>query len=120
MVRSALPDAPACIARWPAGRWGVWSARYLRTSRACGCRSAYTGCWAWGSQLAGIVISGAGKITRRWSLNDPVGSCEGVGPRRSLVTRGSRIRSVMEVGAVREGLDLRVHDSVALDEIELY
>jgi hypothetical protein len=26
----------------------------------------------------------------------------------------------MEVGAVREGLDLRVHDSVALDEIELY
>jgi hypothetical protein len=29
-------------------------------------------------------------------------------------------RSAMEVGAVREGLDLRVHDSVALDEIELY
>jgi hypothetical protein len=26
----------------------------------------------------------------------------------------------MEVGAVRERLDLRVHDSVALDEIELY
>ena len=26
----------------------------------------------------------------------------------------------MEVGAVREGLDLRVHDIVALDEIELY
>ena len=26
----------------------------------------------------------------------------------------------MEVGAVRDGLDLRVHDSVALDEIELY
>jgi hypothetical protein len=26
----------------------------------------------------------------------------------------------MEVGAVREGLDLRVHDSVALAEIELY
>lgn len=25
-----------------------------------------------------------------------------------------------EVGAVRERLDLRVHDSVALDEIELY
>jgi hypothetical protein len=31
-----------------------------------------------------------------------------------------RIRSAMEVGAVRERLDLRVHDSVALDEIELY
>jgi hypothetical protein len=26
----------------------------------------------------------------------------------------------MEVGAVREYLDLRVHDRVALDEIELY
>ena len=26
----------------------------------------------------------------------------------------------MEVSAVRERLDLRVHDSVALDEIELY
>ena len=26
----------------------------------------------------------------------------------------------MEVGAVRERLDQRVHDSVALDEIELY
>ena len=31
-----------------------------------------------------------------------------------------RIRSAMEVGAVRERIDLRVHDSVALDEIELY
>lgn len=29
-------------------------------------------------------------------------------------------RSVMEVGAVREQLDLRVHDRVALDEIDLY
>lgn len=31
-----------------------------------------------------------------------------------------RIRSAREVGAVREQLDLRVHDLVALDEIELY
>ena len=31
-----------------------------------------------------------------------------------------QIRSAMEVGAVGERLDLRVHDSVALDEIELY
>jgi hypothetical protein len=31
-----------------------------------------------------------------------------------------RIRSAMEVSAVRERLDLRLHDSVALDEIELY
>jgi hypothetical protein len=37
------------------------------------------------------------------------------------LSQGSlRIRSAMEVGAVRERLDLRVHDSVALDEIELY
>jgi hypothetical protein len=38
----------------------------------------------------------------------------------ALLTGVFRIRSAMEVGAVREGLDLRVHDSVALDEIELY
>jgi hypothetical protein len=37
------------------------------------------------------------------------------------LSQGSlRIRSAMEVGAVRERVDLRVHDSVALDEIELY
>jgi len=31
-----------------------------------------------------------------------------------------RIRSATEVGAVGDRLDLRVHDRVALDEIELY
>jgi hypothetical protein len=31
-----------------------------------------------------------------------------------------RYQSAMEGGAVREHLDLRVHDRVALDEIELY
>jgi hypothetical protein len=30
------------------------------------------------------------------------------------------VRSATEVGAVRERVDLRVHDRVALDEIELY
>jgi hypothetical protein len=40
--------------------------------------------------------------------------------RHSLGTRFLRIRSAMEVGALREHLDLRVHDRVALDEIELY
>ena len=30
------------------------------------------------------------------------------------------MRSAMEVDALREHLDLRVHDRVALDEIELY
>ena len=40
--------------------------------------------------------------------------------RRSL-SPGSRESSpAMEVGALREHLDLRVHDRVALDEIELY
>ena len=53
-------------------------------------------------------------------MNDPVGSCGGLRLHRSLVARGSRIRSAMEVGAVRDGLDVRVHDIVALDEIELY
>jgi hypothetical protein len=38
----------------------------------------------------------------------------------SLEHRWPRIRSAMEVGALREHLDLRVHDRVALDEIELY
>jgi len=40
--------------------------------------------------------------------------------RHNLETRWPRIRSAMEVGALREHLDLRVHDRVALDEIELY
>jgi hypothetical protein len=38
----------------------------------------------------------------------------------ALLPEVPRVRSAMEVGAVRERLDLRVHDSVALDEIELY
>jgi hypothetical protein len=38
----------------------------------------------------------------------------------ALWLRIPRIRSAMEVGAVREHLDLRVPDRVALDEIELY
>ena len=33
---------------------------------------------------------------------------------------GSEIGSATEVGAVREQLDDRVHDAVALDEIDLY
>jgi hypothetical protein len=42
------------------------------------------------------------------------------GPARNLDIKLPRIRSAMEVGALREHLDLRVHDRVALDEIELY
>jgi hypothetical protein len=41
-------------------------------------------------------------------------------PRRSLVPGFARRSLGEEVDAVRERLDLRVHDSVALDEIELY
>jgi hypothetical protein len=44
----------------------------------------------------------------------------GEGPRRNLVLEVPEIRSATEVGAVGERFDLRVHDSVALDEIELY
>jgi hypothetical protein len=38
----------------------------------------------------------------------------------TLLPEVPRIRSATEVDAVRERVDLRVHDSVALDEIELY
>lgn len=39
----------------------------------------------------------------------------------ALLPRGFRGSAwAMEVGAVRDRVDLRVHDSVALDEIELY
>jgi hypothetical protein len=44
----------------------------------------------------------------------------GMGLHRNLAVRFPRIRSAMEVGALREDLDLRVHDRVALEEIELY
>ena len=44
----------------------------------------------------------------------------GEGLRRNLVVEGPGIRSATEVGAVGDRLDLRVHDRVALDEIELY
>jgi len=44
----------------------------------------------------------------------------GAGGRVVALEEVPRIRSATEVGAVGERLDLRVHDSVALDEIELY
>jgi hypothetical protein len=72
-------------------------------------------------QLLGIVTGVLGKITLEDGPgNDPDGSCGGVDPRHSLVPRVPRSRWTMEVGAVREHLDLRVPDRVALDEIELY
>jgi hypothetical protein len=41
-------------------------------------------------------------------------------PRRRNLKASSADCSATEVSAVRERLDLRVHDRVALDEIELY
>jgi hypothetical protein len=38
----------------------------------------------------------------------------------ALLPRGPRIRSATEVGELGDRLDQRVHDRVALDEIELY
>ena len=83
------------------------------------CRISVAG--AQRGHIAGIVIGVMGNITQTWSRNDPCGSCEGGRPRRSLVCQEvPRIRSATEVGAVGDRLDQRVHDSVALDEIELY
>lgn len=53
-----------------------------------------------------------------WPSNGPLGSCASRGRERSL-ERGVWGTN-REVGAVRNDLDLRVHDRVALDEIELY
>src|SRR5215472_6268148 len=39
--------------------------------------------------LAGIVIGGMTNITRRWSGNDPCGSCGGTGCVVALLLRGS-------------------------------
>jgi hypothetical protein len=49
-----------------------------------------------------------------------VGHAGATGRVVALLPEAPRIRSATEVGAVGERLDLRVHDSVALDEIELY
>jgi len=65
------------------------------------------------------LLPALGKTPRVWSANGSVGSCGGAGPRVAWYQGLLRIRSAMEVSAVRERLDPRVHDSVAFDEIEL-
>jgi len=57
--------------------------------------------------------------TGGWSQNGPDGSCAGDAARRNLVRR-RKASAATEVNAVPEYVDLRLHDRVALDEIELY
>lgn len=54
--------------------------------------------------------------------NGPDGSCTQSGLAVSLVTAlfRDRILRATEVGTLREETDMRFHDRVALDEIELY
>lgn len=55
-----------------------------------------------------------------WPTNGPLGSCARTGQARSLDVGVGNVTRWTEVDAVRQNLDLRVHDRVALDEIELY
>ena len=59
------------------------------------------------------------KGTQGWSANGPDGSCGGMVSRRSLRGGATSARSV-EVSTIPMQVDLRVHDDVALREIELY
>jgi hypothetical protein len=57
--------------------------------------------------------------THGWSANGPDGSCGGMVSRRNLRGRASSARAE-EVSTIPMQVDLRVHDDVALGEIELY
>ena len=59
------------------------------------------------------------KLYVRVGANDPDGSCGGMVSRRNLKDRGASARST-EVSTIPRQVDLRLHDDVALDEIELY
>jgi hypothetical protein len=59
------------------------------------------------------------KGTQGWSANGPDGSCGGMVSRRSL-RGGARSARPVEVSTIPMQVDLRVHDDVALREIELY
>src|ERR1700729_2281455 len=59
------------------------------------------------------------KRTQGWSANGPDGSCGGSVSRRNLKGGAGSARS-MEVSTIPMQVDLRVHDDVALGEIELY
>jgi hypothetical protein len=64
----------------------------------------------WGSRV---------KRTQGWSANGPDGSCGGMVSRRNLKGGAGSARS-KEVSTIPMQVDLRVHDDVALGEIELY
>src|ERR1700742_3971172 len=64
----------------------------------------------WGSRV---------KRTQGWSANGPDGSCGGMVARRNLKGGATSARS-KEVSTIPMQVDLRVHDDVALGEIELY
>src|SRR6202042_3847436 len=57
--------------------------------------------------------------TQGWSANGPDGSCGGMVSRRNLKGGAGSARST-EVSTIPMQVDLRVHDDVALGEIELY
>ena len=59
------------------------------------------------------------KLHVRVGSNDPDGSCGGMVSQRNLKDRGASARST-EVSTIPMQVDLRVHDDVALGEIELY
>jgi hypothetical protein len=59
------------------------------------------------------------KRTQGWSANGPDGSCGGTVSRRNLKGRAGSAQS-KEVSTIPMQVDLRVHDDVALGEIELY
>src|SRR5262245_52367902 len=59
------------------------------------------------------------KPPRRGVGNDSDGSCGGKVSRRNLGATGASARTA-EVSTITRQVDLRVHDDVALDEIELY
>ena len=59
------------------------------------------------------------KRTQGWSANGPDGSCGGMVWRRNL-KGGARSARSKEVSTIPMQVDLRVHDQVALGEIELY
>src|ERR1700733_6842807 len=59
------------------------------------------------------------KRTQGWSANGPDGSCGGMVARRNLKGGATSARS-KEVSTIPMQVDLRVHDDVALGEIELY
>src|SRR5580704_60809 len=60
------------------------------------------------------------KRTQGWSANGPDGSCGGMVSRRNLKGGAVSARRSKEVNTIPMQVDLRVHDDVALGEIELY